>query len=470
MEILNVFPPSPAKGVVVVSSLLQLSAKDVSHSGVIWLTHWQLHLAMKERGEPVFWSKIVVLLGLILTSEKVLEVTKFFKKIGIRKVCFVSDDYQQLEKWLYPEPEREVFMPLPLPAGTVLKSHPRYLVVGFDSDDFSEEVKGLKRACFIWRSQEYSFNGQTAQVKEVFVNSRIGKEGLRQVKRALIQAGGDPCISVARAPKEVESALAFELIVKKKPCLPLKTETVVVFHSIGWMDFEGPLEFTPWFQYDDRWDMLPANTGRLLVSLDVFRFHRITLEHIASSRGILYQEFGSITQLQELLRGSAQSAQQVFAPVNSTEPVAASAPQTEPVLVVKQGKEEKKMSTQSDIIRKNLDCSNDELVRLVQIAFPEAKKNSIVSTRYQMLAKQKKGGRETKQAPTPQSTQVPPTSVVEEKTAEPEAVVSAAAMLTEAWKLIDQARALVETMQARLKRLAPFEKAMMDMLCDEHDK
>jgi hypothetical protein len=151
-------------------------------------------------------------------------------------------------------------------------------------------------------------------------------------------------------------------------------------------------------------------------------------------------------------------------------PFSASAPQTEPVLVVKQGKEEKKMSTQSDIIRKNLDCSNDELVRLVQIAFPEAKKNSIVSTRYQMLAKQKKGGRETKQAPTPQSTQVPPTSVVEEKTAEPEAVVSAAAMLTEAWKLIDQARALVETMQARLKRLAPFEKAMMDMLCDEHDK
>ncbi len=194
MEILNGFPLLPERVSVVLSSLTWLRQKDLEHPSVSWLTHWQLCLGMKGeslQAEIIALSDNVVLLGLVMTRKKQLEVLSFLENVGVRKVYLASDNYQQLKKWLYNEggSERQTKMPFPLPAGKVLRSRPMTLVVGFDQTDFPEEVKDLKQVCFIWRSRTYSFNGCLPGIKEAFLNSQIGRTGIYEIKRTLVQAG-----------------------------------------------------------------------------------------------------------------------------------------------------------------------------------------------------------------------------------------------------------------------------------------
>lgn len=464
MEILNGFPLLPERVSVVLSSLTWLRQKDMEHPSVSWLTHWQLCLGMKGdplQAEILTLSDNVVLLGLVMTRKKQLEVLSFLENIGVRKVYLASDDYQQLKKWLYKEKgsERQAKMLFPLPAGKSLCSRPKTLVVGFDQRDFPEEVKDLKQVCFIWRSRTYSFNGCLPGIEEAFLSSQIGRAGIHEIKRTLAQAGiPELSVSYHNNCKEVADFLCQSYAgFVTKPKLPPMPKTKVVVIGADSSDL-GRYQKAPdllWWPADnDKWDELPNDACLFLVSSGLLRFDRLSLSDLATRRGVKFQPFGK-ENLDEFLRERAQLAQQASAPAEVIEAVS-----RETVLesVGKKGVSEmpKKKGgprTQTDVIREHLDVKNvDELLPFVVAEFPSAQRQNVATMWYQQLKKRDKVGSMAKRlgASNPDAHQVDP----------PPALGTLADLFRQLHKTIDAIEAALTAMEARLDRLAPFEEAL----------
>lgn len=502
MEILNTFPSPAKRAMVVVSSLLSYSSADMQMPGIVWLTHWQLHLGLTERLDVAALADgltTAVLCGLVMSRKKRKEFAGYMQKIGITKLCFVPDNKRLLTEWLRGNgAERQVVMDFVKPAQRMLDRQSRALVIGFDGKDFPNDIRTLPLVRFMWKSREYFFDGFLPKLREIFINPKLDSLEIRALINQLVQGGAkERAISFRTDSMQLTEILRQEYTGQTQPVsvdAPLNTDIVIIGNEF-YKEVSGKnFIWWRWSVVKNHWDEIPKTAAKYMVSLDLFRFERMELERIAACRGVKFHTYSSLEELAELCGVDLQKK-------SSPEPksVAKGAPanQSQP----KQGeiKVAKKVSeaapTQSDIIRANMGLSNDALVELVQGAYPDAPNKSILTRKYQIAKQlaQAKGDEDLPKKARSKKTKIEPEDKPAASTPEPElepasvaganedelikagcdqpagenvldALDKAVWYLAEASNLIAGARKEVAEMQTRLQRLEPLEAFVKQMV------
>jgi hypothetical protein len=164
----------------------------------------------------------VVLLGLVMSPEKQLEVLSFLENIGVKNVYLASDNYQQLKKWLHnkKEPGRQGKMPFPFPAVEAL--HSRVETVSDETVLVLEEKKGkegkpmtgdLTQSDIIRQHLDDSYDDLVKAVQEVYPDAKrnnvISMRAQIANKRKKAGMATPPPSKVEKPSLPVESAALF---------------------------------------------------------------------------------------------------------------------------------------------------------------------------------------------------------------------------------------------------------------------
>ena len=499
MEILNGFPAPSDEALVVITVLLPTSSQAlIDHANLVWVSQPQLLLAekgcfpLKELIEDS--SGTVVLRNLLVTPEKHKSNLEFLESCGAKVVHVASEPEDLSEFWpsAGPDriwPERTVrmdFRPSQKPYGNRAMA----LVVGFEESEFSAAARGLPQVRFVWKARKYGFDGFLPRAREAFINPRLDKSQIHDIKKILVQSGlGDVAVSYRSNSAAVEAVLKAEY---SGPGLPNanraqeKTLTVIICKNKP-SEFLVRKDVVWWNPANDSWDNVPRAAARFVVSLGLLRFDRLVLEQEAAGRGIKFFTYATDEELVKLLNnvGTTASGKPCQVPPSVIQSAVQEAKPAEPKLSESQSASEGEVrvprkkseeNTQSSIIRANLDLENNQLVAKVQEKFPGATRTSILSMRGQIKKKQVSGDvakpGPKKAAPALETEKPPAASAPKLESGQKEesdgqdvlaALEKAAGLLTEASKLIAGARQEVEEMQGRLDRLAPLEAIIKQM-------
>ncbi len=489
MEILNGFPAPSDEALVVITVLTPASSRGLAgHADLIWVSQSQLLLAEKGRfplKELIGGSsRTVVLRNLLVTPEKHLRNLEFLESCGAKTVYVASEPEDLQELWPSASPDRiwpERTVKMNFRPGR-FGSKAMALVVGFEESEFSKAAQELPLVRFVWKSPGYEFDGWLRRVREVFINPKLDRAAIHGLKKTLVQGGvGELSISHQNNPVALEALLRAEYSghgLTNASSAGEKTLTVIISNTPA--DGMWPQKDVMWWsKYNDHWDEIPRSAARFLVSLELHRFERFELEQVAIARGIKFYSYATrekLVRLLDCLGTTACGKPDPFPPpaiqpaVHEEKPAGPKLSETEAASKgeVEMPRKKTEENTQSSIIRENLHLGYDELVSLVQRAYPDAKRNNILSIRHQ-IAKKQASGAAAKPAPKPE----PAAAAPEPESGQKEgsagqdilaALEKAAQLCAEAEKLVAAALQEAAEMQARLKRLQPLENLFNQMV------